>query len=200
MLRPLSIGSCVTVLIFAGIREPTEAKITEMPYVVAIEMKDRLGCAGVALNMFWVLTSAACVPNTATTKIIVRAGTNVGLFGGTVHEVDDYRNHKERRSDSTNPTKHDIILLHLATPIEFDDTKFSIQLARKMPTPGEVGQISGFGLTEKDEWWSSLLEARVPIIDKDECEQYYESVDKEVPEGLFCAGSYFFIIIFSFWI
>lgn len=157
--------------IFGG----TAIDISAAPYQVSLEY-DQLGgghgCGGAVINSEWVLTAGHCVDFATPGNITVHAGstdqTN-NTIGQRV-EVDQIIIHPDFTPFGSSVATHDLALLHLATPLCFNENVQPVVFATPNNTsseayaPGTPAFISGWGDSENGCCNGILLGAGLPII------------------------------------
>jgi len=152
-----------------------EIDITQAPYQVSIMQNGAHGCGGVIIDCQWVLTAGHCItnlPSTAGLSIVAGATDLEHIGDGQEIEVVDFILHPnyEPFDEPFNVGNHDLVLLRLAEPLQFNDRVLSIPYATPENTtnneisPGTVAFISGWGQTEDGPTSTVLLGASIPII------------------------------------
>lgn len=159
--------------------------ILSAPYQVSLEYGGIHGCGGAIINSEWVVTAAHCVAIDAIPDI-VHAGatdqTNDNL--GQRVEIDQVIVHPGWESG----TLTDLALLHLATPLCFNENVQPVVYATpenvspEDMAPGTTAFITGWGDSGSGQCCNDFLKgANIPLIANDEAIALLES-----PEN-FCA-------------
>ncbi|KAL0267589.1 UNVERIFIED_CONTAM: hypothetical protein PYX00_009821 [Menopon gallinae] len=163
----------------------SDTNISEVPYQVSLQYRNRHICGGSILDSRHVLTAAHCVHGMNSQVMSVRAGSSLHSSGGEVHRVRRatvHPNYREATSDN------DIAMLELATPITPSSGARAVQLARSEPRPGERALVSGWGATREGGGASRTLKSvSVPTISRESCQRMYMRFNT-VTENMWCAG------------
>ncbi|KAH8356403.1 hypothetical protein KR084_010990 [Drosophila pseudotakahashii] len=162
----------------AGGTTSTEGK---WPWIVTLQnIYSYHLCGGFIINPNWVGTAASCVAGLRTRNLLVVTGTSDwwDLYA-PYHTVDQIHVH----CNFDKPLYHnDIALLHLATPIEFNDVTTNITLADIDDLQeGEKLTFAGWGSTEAMGTYGRYLQESsgtyLPNADCQEKLQNYDDVD-----------------------
>ncbi|MES9867981.1 MAG: trypsin-like serine protease [Candidatus Thiodiazotropha sp. LLP2] len=167
------------------------AESSAYPWMTALLSKtdNEQFCGGSLIGARWVLTAAHCVESVSAGNIQVYIG---GLSlsdrsDGEIRDITHIYIHPDYYED------HDIALLLLAEPsskqpISVSSREFDDGLAY-----GADLIVTGWGLTSKDENATgslSLLEAKVPLRNRNQCvDNYLKSDEIAITDNMICAGS-----------
>ncbi|XP_055546892.1 serine protease easter-like [Wyeomyia smithii] len=181
-----------TLLIVNG----ADAKISDWPWHAAVRLHTSDGqpqyvCGGTLISERFVVTAAHCTlgenPNKLPT-ISVQLGVNaVGSPEGKVYKVEKIHRHA---GFTLADLKDDIALLELDSPVEFTDYILPVCLSKKTTIEaGKLGAVVGWGFTENDLPSTRLKLAKLPVVDKKECQRREpELYGRVLTEKVFCAG------------
>ena len=163
---------------------------------------DKHSCGGSILDASHILTSAHCVKGESLTmpeEIYIVAGTHNRFSSEeTSREVDRIFLYPLRNMNASEYL-HDIAILRLSEPLNFDDDPFvfptciphviALTLVPQYPRNGTGLLTVGWGSTglESDRLPDNLQQARLTVIDNK-----YPSCQSIIsdPEKQFCAGTY----------
>lgn len=148
-------------------------------------------CSGNIISKNWVLSSSLIISPSHISDYRIHAGVDFLDYddSGSFHQVDRIVMFDKNFTGRVRIPQ--VALIHVMEPFEFDEFRQPIKLfeSHEKLTPGKIANISGFGLFR----WSTagplkMEYAEVPIMDFDECNEFYETIDKQaLPEGLVCA-------------
>lgn len=162
----------------------TEALIKQSPYFVTIRRNDGNEIwGGAIISPQHVLTSYHCMIGKNYTKnadLFVHAGTLSDNFGkGSIHLVKRVKVYRKKINDDSFQI-HNLALLELEKPIEFDKTRQSIRLfgAGKPKSP-LVGSLVGYGPKSRQNFSLQILKSQ-------DCNWAYG--EEIVKSFQFCAG------------
>uniref|UniRef100_A0A1L8E7Y3 Putative serine protease sp24d-like protein n=1 Tax=Haematobia irritans TaxID=7368 RepID=A0A1L8E7Y3_HAEIR len=122
------------------------AKLGQFPYQVSILALGSHHCGGAIISPQHTVTAAHCVVDGFYKKPVpanllnVRAGSLSPYEGGQLLNVT-----KVKPNPSYWPYQHDIALLKLAEPLEFNDNVKAIEIATEDPPAGAEVSTSGWG-------------------------------------------------------
>lgn len=165
--------------------EPT--KIEKHPWQVAFNVTFPDGktylCGGSIIHGNWVLTAAHCFD--ATSKPgdgVVKSGVTNIATAGEWAEIAKVTRHK-----AYNPETHenDVALVKLKNPPK--GTAVDLLGDEPKLVPGQVLEVTGWGLTEKGTTSDTLCKTTVPYVDNATCNAK-ESYSGEILPGMLCAG------------
>ncbi|XP_015608188.1 trypsin-like [Cephus cinctus] len=164
--------------------------INNVPYLVQIEVLDRIVCSGSIISEQWVLSVYHCVVRSSHVYKI-RAGSSDKNSGGTVHQAESIIEHYHfHRHKYLNTPINDISLFLLETPIKMDSSRQPIKLfnhQEEIPY-GAEGVVSGWGAHAEGGRGDALRSVTVPIIPKEKCALFFPGAGKLLPPGQICAG------------
>lgn len=164
-----------------------------------------LVCGGAVLTETWMVTAAHCVTEAGTTTVL--PPSDFRLYFGKYYRNDSLDDQwvQVRRVKNVhvypdfNPVLYDgdLALVELDVPVQLTsrvqpvclpDT-FSGMSDRHLQA-GTIGVVTGWGVDEKQEYSSTLLQADVPVVASKECEEDYREtgVAISVSGRMFCAG------------
>ncbi|OXU31074.1 hypothetical protein TSAR_014231 [Trichomalopsis sarcophagae] len=181
-------------------------ELGERPYYVSLYNKHTLAhypithCGGAIINEQWILTAAYCVGQYKDVDVLVQAGNiyyketsdtqqRSGIVASFVHPGYQFGN-------PTGP--HDIALLKLETPLEFNDYVKPIALPSAGSEPTGYGTVTGLGSLKhmmSVQFPQVLQTVDLPIITYDACDklldEYLGDMKEEInllDETRFCTG------------
>lgn len=157
--------------------------ITEVPWIVSVEIENEHHCAGSIINEQWVLSAAHCYVEYLDSTIYIHAGsTNQELNHiGQRLLVDSIIIHPQFDADSIF-NGFDLALLRLNEPLCFNDSVQAITYATPDNTsendilPFTQVRISGWGDTGVLQISPVLLTAVLPIISDEEANEAFPTL------------------------
>ena len=169
----------------------TRAKLTQWPWIVAIvstgdePIVKKQFCGGSLIHPSWVLTAAHCTAGETvdTMEVILGMEDLTEELTGDIIAIQEIIRHPDYDYNPENPVA-DIALLHLKRPAK----QPIIQLADFYSTliqENEMATIMGWGKIDTGVYSDVLLEASVPIVSNEICNQSYHG---DVLETMLCAG------------
>lgn len=121
----------------------------------------------------------------------VRVGTSLSGQRGVLHLVKEAKRH-EGYHDLSEVDTHDIALILLQSPIEFNENAQKIKLAANPPPVGAKGWITGFGSqiqsNSRSNKANQLMAVELPVVSIVHCLQKMKSYGGVVADDMFCAG------------
>jgi hypothetical protein len=127
--------------------------ISAAPYQVSMEINGSHACGGSIISDQWILTAAHCVVlgGATTSNTVIHAGSNDQTSSaGQNISVDIIHVHPSYNSSTQ---ENDIALLHLSSPLQFNNNVMPIEYANNCNTnasdytPGNNVYLSGWGIT-----------------------------------------------------
>lgn len=153
-----------------------------IPYQVALFIKrsptNVLLCGGSLINEKTVLTAAHCLHSNDKAVVIIGAHNISGTEEGVEIKRVNSSNYKIHPEFNIKYAKVDIALIILPTPVTFSSQIKPVQLPSKAFTgesfAGDVGTVSGFGLTCDGCGSSQVLRFTTNrVLNSDECSESY---------------------------
>lgn len=142
LLFPIAYGSP---LIESRIYGGQEAKPGQFPHQISLRSLGHHSCGGSILSSRFVLTAAHCVwKKFAPTYTVVVGAHKKGSNDGRAHTVTRFIAHEDYNYKTL---QHDVALVELKTPIDFDDRVAPISLRREFIGAGIEAVTSGWGQT-----------------------------------------------------
>jgi secreted trypsin-like serine protease len=151
--------------------------ISETPYQVSLKINGQHICGGIIISNTWILTAAHClthqvlVPNNNNTFVHVGINDRLNYDAGQMVHVNQFILHPDFNSTTF---ENDIALLHLSSPLVFNELVMPIEYANQCNTSeadfyeGRNIIISGWGNSNSSQNTASqfLNAVTIPIIDR----------------------------------
>uniref|UniRef100_A0A1L8EJ55 Putative serine protease 53-like protein n=1 Tax=Haematobia irritans TaxID=7368 RepID=A0A1L8EJ55_HAEIR len=162
------------------------ARPGQFPYQVSLLLQNTHNCGGTIISSKYVVTAAHCVVYDRPYKKIpveflsVRAGSVSSTSGGQHIAVEDTIPHPDYAPDFS----HDIALVKLAKPLEFNAKVSPIEMASEDPKSGVLVSVSGWGRISYTGPMSPLLKHHTLVsLDNKDCRKW---INGYVPESAIC--------------
>ncbi|XP_062848642.1 complement C1r subcomponent-like isoform X2 [Trichomycterus rosablanca] len=141
----------------------------------------------------WILTAAHNLEKSSKERVKSYVGSNIvtELLKSEPLPVESLHVHPEFKISDFN---NDIALIKLQSPITFNENVMPVCLPEQDGQSGNMGTVSGFGLTEEQNTADALRYVRLPIVDQQVCHESLNKARQIVPnvypltENMFCAG------------
>lgn len=118
-------------------------ELSEAPWQVAILYMHEIKCGGSILSERIILTAAHCLFEDELIPpedLSIRAGSKYWYNGGQGIAVENYKYHKNWIIG-----KHDIAILRLSQPLQYNSKVKSIAIASQSPKVNDIAFVSGWG-------------------------------------------------------
>ncbi|XP_077534503.1 clotting factor C-like [Haemaphysalis longicornis] len=184
-------------------------EIGQWPWQVALfirfegEQAWRVKCGGTLLSESWVVTAAHCVTKRRGRKLV--ASSALRFYFGKYYRDDalddafvQIRTPQEIHvHEDYDPVTYDadIAMVLLDRPVELTSRVQPICLPSKRTSQlnivhGNLGVITGWGLTENQSFADVLRQAVIPVVSVKECERAYREgrISVTVTPNMFCGG------------
>ncbi|KAK9878852.1 hypothetical protein WA026_003686 [Henosepilachna vigintioctopunctata] len=159
------------------------------PWIVRIMYNGRFHCGASLLSKDYVLTAAHCIGKLKRSKIRVILGdydqsTTSDSPAKLRHIVEVIRH----RNFDTKSYNHDIALLKLRKPVEFQENIKAVCLPQTIDPSGKLGTVIGWGRTAEGGMLPNIVqEVQVPILSLSQCRAMRYPASRITPYML-CAG------------
>lgn len=168
------------------------------PWQVALIVNDLFHCGASLIAENWVVTAAHCVYNRHTRKLFSYIKVNLG-----VHDIKSgLRDPNVQSIDSKEIVPHpnfnwntfdsDLALIKLKWKANITDHVRPVCLPskqqRRKVTPGAMGVMLGWGLTEGEKPKTELQQVYMPVVGHSNCQQAYKRETWPVTSNMLCAG------------
>lgn len=175
-----------------------EVKPGTWPWVVSLlgGSAKRYFCSGGILNEEWVITAAHCLGKASPDGIIVRAANTRRQSHWRYRQTRGIKEIHIYPDYDSQTINHDIALLHLVSPLEFNDYVRPICLPAQgqIPPVGTRCMAAGWGMikNEAPEYEMALRQVDLDIVSHEACKFAYDNADRpkisEITENMMCAG------------
>lgn len=168
------------------------------PWQVALTVDGLFHCGGSLIAENWVVTAAHCVYNRQTRKLYSRIKVHLG-----VHDIKSgLRDPRVQSIDSMEIVPHpnfnwrtfdsDLALIKLKWKANITDHVRPVCLPsrqqRRNVTPGVMGVMLGWGLTEGEKPTTELRQVYMPVVGHSNCQKAYQTETWPVTSNMLCAG------------
>ncbi|KAK4878081.1 hypothetical protein RN001_010587 [Aquatica leii] len=145
----------------------TAVNIEDFPYQVSIEINAKHECGGSILSPRKILTAGHCTFNESVSAFQVRAGSTFSGRGGQLVSVQKKIEHPDFNPDNYFS---DLSILILSESLVLNNKVKTITIANTEDVPvGTAANLTGWGLTEANEFSDRLLLVNVPRADDTIC-------------------------------
>ncbi|XP_053692367.1 trypsin 3A1-like [Sabethes cyaneus] len=167
--------------------------ITQAPYQAALFVNGGFICGGSIISARWILTAGHCLPGKAKDNRTVRVGSKLRNAGGVERKVLQAIRHPAYAANESVVALHDIALLLLGEPLDFDGSHIScVTLPEKGEklAVGSEGHVSGWGRTDLSAPVTDTLRAAYStILPFKQCQEAYTRYSLKVyEEEQYCIG------------
>lgn len=168
------------------------------PWQVALIVDSLFHCGGSLIAENWVVTAAHCVHDRQTRKLFPHIKVHLG-----VHDIKSGLSDQHVQSiDSKEIVSHpdfnwrtfdsDLALIRLKWKANITNHVRPVCLPskqqRRKVTPGAMGVMLGWGLTEGDKPTTELQQVYMPVVGHSNCQKAYQTETWPVTSNMFCAG------------
>ena len=170
----------------------------QWPWQVALMVDDRFHCGGSLIAENWVVTAAHCVYHRQTRKLYSHIKIHLG-----VHNIKyGLKDPQVQSTDSMEIVPHpnfswrtfdsDLALIKLRWKANMTDHVRPVCLPsrqqRHKVTPGTMGVMLGWGLTDGEKNTTELQQVDMPVVAHSNCQKAYKSETWPVTSNMLCAG------------
>lgn len=168
------------------------------PWQVALTVNSLFHCGGSLIAEDWIVTAAHCVYHQLTKKRYSRIKVYLG-----VHDISSgLKDPRVQMIDSRDIVPHpnfnwktfdsDLALIQLKEKANITDYVRPVCLPNKQQrrkvTPGKMGVMLGWGLTEKDSLSTKLRQVYMPVVGHSSCQKAYKKETWPITSNMLCAG------------
>ncbi|KAM5173189.1 ovochymase-1 [Mantella aurantiaca] len=154
------------------------------PWIASIQDKNRKhNCGATIIHETWLVTAAHCRFIVGSDKVFVGM-TDLSQQEGTEVFVKRTFTHDLYDADYI-PPNHDLRLLELETPLVLSTSVGVICLPEKKELTDNGCLTAGWGSIKGSQFPNILQQARIPLVSKEKCLEFW---DPDITEGNLCAG------------
>lgn len=168
------------------------------PWQVALTVKDLFHCGGSLVADNWVVTAAHCVYNRHTRKLFSHIKVHLGVHDIKYGLRDPYVQSIDSKEIVSHPNFNwntfdsDLALIKLKWKANITDHVRPVCLPskqqRRKVTPGAMGVMLGWGLTEGEKTKTELQQVSMPVVGHSNCQKAYKRETWPVTSNMLCAG------------
>ncbi|XP_074084906.1 plasma kallikrein-like isoform X2 [Macrotis lagotis] len=164
----------------------------EWPWQASLQVKLRTQshvCGGSVFGTNWIITAAHCFDDLPSSPDIWR------IYIGILNQSEIQANtpfFRAKKIDihpqyEISKTRHDIALITLETPVNYNDPPKHICLPKKEDKAYTSCWVTGWGFTQENgEIQDTLQKVNIPLIPLEECKEKYSQY--EITDQMICAG------------
>uniref|UniRef100_F6Y1Q1 Protease, serine, 1 (trypsin 1), gene 2 n=1 Tax=Xenopus tropicalis TaxID=8364 RepID=F6Y1Q1_XENTR len=156
------------------------------PWQVYFTQENQVFCGGSLVTPRWIISAAHCY-RTPKTLVAHLGDHDLTKEEGTEQHI-QVENIYKHFSYKDNDVDHDIMLVKLAKPAQYNQYVQPIPVARSCPREGTECLVSGYGNMRSDnigEFPDRLQCVDVPVLSDSSCKASYRGL---FTENMFCAG------------
>jgi secreted trypsin-like serine protease len=184
------------------------------PWQIAIYLKRpdntfAFYCGGTIISEHWVLSAAHCVSSRNPKDLLIVEGTNNidnprGRADGKGHAIEVRRLVPHENYDAQT-SENDIALLELASPAQSEVALLAGSPDLELETAGRASYVTGWGTVramrivggqlidvvrpgDPNYFTDRLMQAELPLVDRETCRQAHSAGTKKIDERNLCAG------------
>ena len=168
------------------------------PWQVALTVNGLLHCGGSLIAEDWVVTAAHCIYHRLTRKRYSKIKVHLGVHDITSEMKDPHVQRIDSKEIVAHPNFNwrtfdsDLALIQLKWKANITDYVRPVCLPNKQQrrkvTPGAMGVMLGWGLTEGDKPTAELRQVYMPVVGHSNCQKAYEKEAWPVTSNMLCAG------------
>ena len=168
------------------------------PWQVALTVNSLFHCGGSVIAEDWVVTAAHCVYHQLTKKRYSRIKVYLGVHDIPSALKDPHVQIIDSRDIIPHPNFNwktfdsDLALIQLKEKANISDFVRPVCLPNKQQrrkvTPGKMGVMLGWGLTEKDSPSTKLRQVYMPVVGHSSCQKAYKKETWPITSNMLCAG------------